>query len=671
MTTFFFDDPDFFFFIPIPFSENGTQYDDVFENSKGATFNANGVTSFFFGGENDQFWNEKGATFNANGVTTFAFGTGNDSFWNQKGGTFNANDGTIFSFGDGYDTFWNRWGGTFNATDIVVMGFGDEVDEFWNVEGGTFNVNGFTTLAFGDDNDGGYNSYGYEGDLLYNSSTINVDGLLLITGLETFVNSGSYGGGLIDMRDHYTDDVTDISDIHGPGNFVGGYGSRLGVDAFLGDESVGDSDLLKIGGNIYGSTAIIVQNVNYEPGAFNEKGIDVVKYTDGAYIHNPCGPGPCQYGDAFFISPDSPNYIYIGDGGAIESGLFAWFLFQDNAGPGGDFELRGLGGPGAVNAPGIVTGAQNIFYDTLSVVEDHTYGHQFGGAGGAGADLPIEDASVATTGDGGTRSGLWAKVSGSWTECDTSVTESMVTYDTGSTQEIYSVLGGADMKPWGADSAVRLGLFGGYVTSSLDFDLGTTSADYDGGVVGGYAAYNDGAFYADVTVKGDILNTDYSFAGVEVDADVTNIGVAGNTGYRMQMGAGFVEPIASIAYVHSDVDDFTGGGGTVSFSQNDSLRAGAGARIGAAFATGGGMTELAVLGRVWNEFQEANEVTVTDGMGSTTTFSDDIEGIFGEVQATATVSNASKTLSAFLSGGGQFGEDFTSWNARAGVRAGF
>ena len=88
MTTFFFDDPNFAVVVPIPFSENGAQYNDIFRNTK-ATFNAGvsggttDATSFFFGGGNDLFFNEKGAAFNARDVTTIAMGSGLDQMLNQ------------------------------------------------------------------------------------------------------------------------------------------------------------------------------------------------------------------------------------------------------------------------------------------------------------------------------------------------------------------------------------------------------------------------------------------------------------------------------------------------------------------------------------------------------------------------------------------------------------
>jgi outer membrane autotransporter protein len=156
--------------------------------------------------------------------------------------------------------------------------------------------------------------------------------------------------------------------------------------------------------------------------------------------------------------------------------------------------------------------------------------------------------------------------------------------------------------------------------------------------------------------------------GTEVDTNVWSAGVAANTGYRMTMGAGFIEPLASLAYVHTEVDNFTGGGGTVDFSNGESLRAGAGARIGAVMPAAGGSVEVSLLGRVWNEFEGDNTITVTDG-GTTETFSDDTSGVIGEAEATIGWTNGQ--LSTFLSGGGKFGENFTSWNAQAGVRLGF
>jgi hypothetical protein len=674
-------------------TSNFTDESDLLNNEGGTIASSGTLATVLLRDGNDTLRNTvsatlAGGTANLNAdVTTFFMSDGGDSLENiGVGSVFNANNATTFFFDDPdfflfvvpipgsesgaqfNDTFENRDGAVFNANDLTSFFFGGEDDVFRNSTGATFNAGGVTIFSFGSGN-----------DEAYNTSLFNVDGVTTFTSVDFFNGTAMDGPGRISMIDGETDDLLNMGDplfLSGPVNFVGANGnSTLGVDTYIGAEGDldNDSDILWVDGTIAGSTAIVFNDTNTTaPIGTNTTGTDIVRYTDGTSIDNNC-VGACGEGDAFYISSETEGYFSTGSGGVggIERGLFASYLFQDDVPSDGAFKLVTLAGPGAVNAPGVITGAQNIFYDTLAVVEDHSYGYQFGGSGGSGADLPVEvpvyDAPVSSS---GTQYGLWAKGTGSWTERDTSVTRDGIEFDTGSDQDTYSILGGADMK-WSPDSPFRFGIFGGYVTSNLDFDLSDTSADYEGGVLGGYLAYNNGAFYADATVKGDWLNADYSFDGTSVDTDVFSVGIHGSTGYRFTMGRAFFEPLATVSYVHSEVDDFNDGGATVSFSDGDSLRAGAGARIGTTFAALGGTTELSLLGKVVNEFEDANEVSVDDGFGNSATFSDDISGLFGDVSVTATVTSADGSLSGFLSGGGKFGEDFTSLNAQVGVRKAF
>jgi outer membrane autotransporter protein len=274
------------------------------------------------------------------------------------------------------------------------------------------------------------------------------------------------------------------------------------------------------------------------------------------------------------------------------------------------------------------------------------------------------------------RGGLWVKGTGAWTEQDTEVTvvdPAPFTFDTSFDQDTFSVLAGADFGPGTYDGGFRVGLFGGYATSDLDFAAWDATAEYSGGIVGGYVAFTSGAFYIDATLKADLLEMTYASpslgAGVEVDADATSVGVRANTGYRMEGERGFFEPIASFAFVDTDIDGFTAGGATVSFGNGQSVRAGAGARVGVSLGEGGASTtELSLLGKVWNEFEDANTVTISDGMGSSATFEDDISGVFGEVTGTATMYSADRSFSGFVSGGALFNSDFTTWTAKAGLR---
>jgi outer membrane autotransporter protein len=451
-------------------------------------------------------------------------------------------------------------------------------------------------------------------------------------------------------------------------NFATGRSDVLNVEAHA--PPVGE--VAATGGKIDGSTGIIVHVVGAAPTALNDTGITLVTGEDANPSSMQCFGRACKTGDTFFISPFSPSYIDVNGIGAVQDGMYAYYLTEV-----GDphYALKSTFAPTAAQAPNLITGAQNIWYDSSGVVEDHIYGNHFplAGAGGGGADLP-ESAGVAAPGEAaGNRSGLWARMSGGWDSRNTTVSDSVLgSVDTGFSQSTFEVLGGGDFSPSGIAGPFRFGVFGGYTTSSLDFSSFGASADYKGGVLGGYAAYTNGGYYADAQVTWDPLSLTYHMPFGDVSSNAKSLGVLANTGYRMQHGAYFVEPIASLAYVDTRLDDFSAGGASVDFSNGESLRAGAGGRVGTSFATWGGtMTEVSVLGKLWNEFESANKVTVTDGLGHSSTFTSGISGVFGELSASASIYTADRSVSGFVSGGAQFGADFTNWEAKAGIRKTF
>ena len=444
----------------------------------------------------------------------------------------------------------------------------------------------------------------------------------------------------------------------------GGAGDRMRIwgnyDSFAGSLAVdvdfgnAESDRLSIEGDITGETGIIVRRA-YDTGiGYLGDEIDVVSYSDNVYE-------PAD--GAFYISSASDGYYQIAGNDYIQDGLLAWYLQHDTDWD--DYELVNDWGPGAQNAPAIISGAQQIFYDTLGAVEDHIYGGQFGQSGGGGADVVEMAPAVETrTPDGG----IWGKATGRWTDRDRDLTLGGVAVDGASDQSTYALLAGADFVP--GDGFFRLGVFGGYISSDLDFALGDAGVDYSGGTLGAYGAYNNGALFADVTVKGDFLSADYTFGGIDVDADIYNYGVYGNLGYRMARGQAFIEPLVSGAFVRTSVDDVATAGHSLTFDDGNSARLGIGARVGTQFATGGMITEVALLGRIWNEFSDDNTVIVSDGI-NTATFTDDVSGVFGEVNGTVTFKSANSGWSGFVSGTGQFGSDYQSYGASAGLRVNF
>jgi hypothetical protein len=239
------------------------------------------------------------------------------------------------------------------------------------------------------------------------------------------------------------------------------------------------------------------------------------------------------------------------------------------------------------------------------------------------------------------------------------------TLATTSTENAYSVLGGADYTPVGAD--FRAGVFGGYTGAQKDFNGAGTNASYNGGTVGGYAAYNNGSFYADVTGKADFYGVVYNFAGSTAAANALNLGVDANVGYRLAMGGAYIEPIGSLVALNTRVSDVAG----INFSDATSVRVGGGGRIGTQIVSGELTTDVSLLGKVWDEMGNPNTAVVSDGAGNTVTTTDRIAGVFGELGATAAFSSAGSGLSGFVSATTTFGANQTSYGAKGGLRFDF
>ena len=128
--------------------------------------------------------------------------------------------------------------------------------------------------------------------------------------------------------------------------------------------------------------------------------------------------------------------------------------------------------------------------------------------------------------------------------------------------------------------------------------------------------------------------------------------------------------MASVRYVHVSIDGFDTTDGSVDYDDPDSLKAGAGARIGTAFATGGATTELSLLGRVWNEFDGETEVTVDNGSTPSPTRTTS-PGSMARSRDGAGHQRGRHAVRTSSSANGKFGDDFTSYGAKAGVRKGF
>jgi outer membrane autotransporter protein len=352
--------------------------------------------------------------------------------------------------------------------------------------------------------------------------------------------------------------------------------------------------------------------------------------------------------------------------------MFMWGLQQVDAPNDPETDWVATWSPDAHDQPAVTGTLQTAWYDTVGHVEDQVYGNTYPSTtSNGGADLSPPVAG----GGGGGKSALWGRITGNWSARNTTIDQDTppLVFDTSLNQNTYSITAGAEFRPDDGADGVRLGLYGGYLSSSTTFDSYGGSSSAQGGMVGGYAALIKGPWYVDAEVKADFLSNEYSSAYVTLNAQGTNIGVLANTGYRFENGSTFFEPILSFAYLNTSLGDASGGGGTVTYSNGQSIRAGAGARVGMTTGKPGGtQTEFDLLGKVWNEFGGPNTVTVSDGNPlHDTTYTDSISGLFGEVTARATMYNADRSASGFVSVGGKFGANSTSISAKAGLRKAF
>jgi outer membrane autotransporter protein len=589
-----------------------------------------------------------------------------------------------------------------SGLNIIGLGANDVLNNTGTiVAGGSIPGTPGTTIFF----------QGLGNDSVNNSGVIQVDGLGLFIGTNEFNNSIGATGGLLTMINGVSDRGglfappvattfgTGVGDVtFTTGNFNGAnyptVASRLGVDAVLSGPNNSSSDLLVVGNAVTGKTGIIVNSPG-GAGAFNTVGIPVVYVPTGNTVFN-----------NFAIDPASSNFNP--NFGTIDKGLFMYFHNLVGGSAADPFclgsancqvhVLQSTPGVVANQLPIAITAAQTIFYETALMWEDRqTEVRDWWARGplvnvrGAGADMPVKARPpVAPPPPPPPRWGVWLKGMGSWADVDASHTQNVggpvgsFTFDLGYKQDTYAIVGGVDFAtPAFVNDVFVFGPMGGYVNSKVRFNQGGTDFKYTGGTVGLSASYLSGGFlgaggwFADALVKADFLRLSVDSPilannGIDLGhVDVTTWGVIGNLGYRFNFGPGFFEPIGTLTYARTDIDNINNIALTsLNFGNGDSFRGAIGARLGTRFNWWAGHTNEAwILGRVWDEFAGNNNTIDILNPGVPVTVADNTfnNKAFGEVKAGVDFIALGQGWSAHVNGGAKFNDDFTIWNAKGGV----
>ena len=581
----------------------------------------------------------------------------------------------VMNFGQWYTTNSTPGEGGLNGWEYGNILAGEALNVFWN--------GGFIQTAFGKGAE--YTSFATFGSNgIFDNSGNPSDGIQGVQLFGDLLSGATSGAGWLSMVDNEANDETYIyANFYGADPGQSNFKSYLAVDTNFATQK---SDILEIGTmteggshDIGGSTGVVVNATGTSPASTHVGDWIPVVSADGSDLNDPsnqCFYQWCKPGDTVFLSKLTPGSFKIGQAYFVPSGAFIWGIQESEGSIPSDplFSFVADFGPDAAQQAAVTTGAQNVFYDTGGVVYDHEYGNNYpqGGQGGGGADLPYAspDQTVAPP-PAGHRSALWGRISGTWLTQDSTFKSGGLPFDTSFDQHDYGLLAGIEMRPPNDNSGWRLGLYGGWLNSDQTFSSYGASTKYNGGTVGGYAAYINGPLHADAEVKADFLGVDYTSPSMSASTTATSVGVLTNIALRQQKGNFYYEPIVSFDYVNTALGDASGGGAKFSYSNGESIRAGVGGRIGTTLGTPGGKKiDLDVMAKLWDEFGSANAVTVSDGL-NTETFTDSISGLFGEVSGRATIYSADRMWSGFGEVNGKFSTNVTSVTGKLGVRRNF
>ena len=462
--------------------------------------------------------------------------------------------------------------------------------------------------------------FGDGDDQFINSGTVSVrpmattTGMATFTGLETFRNSG-----LIDLRNGQVGDTLNL-----PGSYNGFGNAQLGLDV---DLAAGNSDRLNIGGAATGSTMLLVdpsQTVLNSGTVFAQAG----------------------------AMSDAGAFVTGNDNGIVRLDV----VYDPNA---LTYSLVGTPGDTAYRTATFAEGARNLWYKSAEAWSAHM--------------REVRD-GVSANGAGAPGARIWMQMFGSVEDRDNnrSVTNFGITrnIDTGYKQDYFGGQIGIDFGgAAGGESSFAFGLTGGYINSNLNYDGSADRLEYDAVNGGLYASYNAGSFFVNALGKYDYYFVDSvtsagQFAG---DLDSSVYGGQIEAGIRFGSDSLFFEPVGSISYVKSDLDDLGIQGSTLSFDEDDGFRGKLGARAGTTFQLASGVHASAYVGGNYvHEFAGDDTVNLTSG-GTTLQLQNFARGDYGEGVVGVNIGSANG-VSGFIEAYGAKGADYKAGGGRAGLR---
>lgn len=221
------------------------------------------------------------------------------------------------------------------------------------------------------------------------------------------------------------------------------------------------------------------------------------------------------------------------------------------------------------------------------------------------------------------------------------------------------------------DGAV-FGITGGYLNSTLGFDGVADRAEYDVFNIGAYAGIGAGGFFADALLKYDFIDASIvaPTPGYTAELDGKAYGARLQAGYRWGGEGFFAEPVVSIEYQRTSLDDFSALGATIDYDRFEGLRGMAGLRLGGRSEIGGRNTMTYYLGgRAVHEFAGDDGLVFTSGTSSIAIANNPLD-TFGRFELGLNIATPGN-VTGFIEANADIGSDYNSYGGRAGLRVRF
>lgn len=459
-------------------------------------------------------------------------------------------------------------------------------------------------------------------DTFYNDGTFKAlsddgaQGGVELFGLEYFENSGA-----IDLVDGRADGFVGLE-----GDYFGADG-RLELDVRLRGGASTGADQLILSGVAAGRTLVVPRGLDGQNGLL-DPGTAIVF------------AGPGSSADAF--TTDGLNIGFVEYGVAFDN--------QNNI-----YRLVGGAGDAAYQAAKYAEGARNLWYESSDAWSAHMRETRDGRGEDAGGRL-------------------WTQIHGSANRHresrDTSFAGVTADADLSYEQDYFGAQVGYDLMRAGG---LSIGVTAGYITSDLDFRGPAGGANYDAVNAGIYAGFTNGLLFANLLAKYDHVWIDARdrSIGFGAEFDGNAYGLTSEVGLRFGPERLFLEPVATLSYVHTDLDDFSALSSRFDYDTADGLRGKLGARAGSTFETATGTQVSFYLGgNAVKEFGGRDGVAFHNN-GLEVAIDNDRIGLYGE--AVAGINVSSSGVGSFLEGFGKFGarDGLRGGGGRAGLRVMF